>query len=184
MSLWYIFGIALGLAMDAFAVSVSAGIQVTALDRGHVTRLALSFGFFQFFMTVIGWLAGRGLSRWLTTVDHWVAFGLLLLIGGKMLWDSFRPEDAVCKDPTRGWLLLTLSVATSIDALAVGLSLALVAVSIWTASVVIGVIAALLSAVGALFGCRLGRRFGRWAERFGGLVLIGIGIKILVDHLA
>jgi putative Mn2+ efflux pump MntP len=183
MSFWYIVGIAFGLAMDAFAVSVAAGIQVAALDRGHVARLAFSFGFFQFFMTVIGWLAGRGLSRWLTAFDHWVAFGLLILIGGKMLWDSFRSDDTACKDPTRGWMLLTLSIATSIDALAVGLSLALIAVSIWTASVVIGIVAALLSAVGAIFGSRLGRRFGVWAERFGGLVLIGIGIKILVDHM-
>lgn len=183
MGLWYIFGVALGLAMDAFAVSVAAGIRVTALDRGHVLRLALSFGFFQFLMTVLGWLAGRGLSQWLTAVDHWVAFGLLLLIGAKMLWDSFRTDDTSCKDPTRGWMLLTLSVATSIDALAVGLSLALIAVSIWTASIVIGVVAALLSAVGAVFGSRLGCRFGVWAERFGGLVLIAIGVKILVDHL-
>jgi len=183
MNFWYILGIAIGLAMDAFAVSVAAGIQVRALERGHVLRLAFSFGFFQFFMTVLGWVAGRGLSRWLTAVDHWAAFALLMLIGGKMLWDSFRSDDATCKDPTRGWMLLTLSVATSIDALAVGLSLALIAVSVWTASVVIGVVAALLSAVGALFGCRLGRRFGVWAERFGGLILIAIGVRILVDHL-
>ncbi len=169
--------------MDAFAVSVAAGIQVPKLDRGHVLRLAVSFGFFQFLMTVLGWLAGRGLSRWLTAVDHWIAFGLLVVIGGKMLWDSFRAEDVECKDPTRGWMLLTLSVATSIDALAVGLSLALIAASIWTAGLVIGVVAALLSVVGAVFGSRLGCRFGVWAERFGGLVLIGIGIKILIDHI-
>ncbi len=184
MSLWYILGIALGLAMDAFAVSVAAGIQLAALDRGHVLRLAFSFGFFQFFMTVAGWLAGRGLSQWLTAVDHWVAFGLLTLIGGKMLWDSFRSGGTSCKDPTRGWMLLTLSIATSIDALAVGLSLALIEVSIWTAGAVIGVVAALLSAAGAVFGSRLGCRLGVWAERFGGLVLIGIGGRILIDHLA
>lgn len=184
MSFWYILGIALGLAMDAFAVSLAAGVQVTAIKRGHVLRLALSFGFFQFFMTVVGWLAGRGLSQWLAAVDHWVAFGLLALIGGKMLWDSFGPSENRCQDPTRGWMLLTLSVATSIDALAVGIGLAFLDVSIWTSSIMIGIVAALLSAVGVLFGCRLGRRFGVWAERFGGLVLIGIGIKILVDHLS
>ena len=100
-----------------------------------------------------------------------------------MLWESFRPVDEAVRDPTRGWALLLLSVATSIDALAVGLSLALIEVSIWLPAVVIGVVAAILSAVGAVFGSRLGRRFGVWAERFGGVVLIAIGIKIVVDHL-
>ncbi len=184
MTFWYVLGIALGLAMDAFAVSVAAGIQVPKLNAGHVGRLALSFGFFQFMMTVLGWLAGRGLSRWVEAVDHWVAFGLLLAIGGKMLWEPFRPADGREKDPTRGWLLLTLAIATSIDALAVGLSLAFLDVSIWMPSIVIGIVAAVLSALGAMFGSRLGRRFGVWAERFGGLVLIAIGVKILVDHLS
>ncbi len=184
MSFWYLIGLALGLAMDAFAVSVAAGIQVTKLDYGHVARLALSFGFFQFMMPVLGWLAGRGLSRWLSAVDHWIAFGLLVVIGSRMLWESFRTPGCGVKDPTRGWKLLTLSIATSIDALAVGLSLALLDVSIWVPSIVIGVVAAVLSALGAFFGSRLGCWFGVWAERFGGLVLIGIGVKILVDHLA
>ncbi len=183
MSFWYTLGIALGLAMDAFAVSVAAGIQIAVLRSRHVVRLALSFGFFQFFMPVLGWLAGRSLARWLEAVDHWVAFGLLVVIGGKMLWESVRPADDPARDPTRGWTLLILSVATSIDALAVGLSLAFLEVSIWVPSLVIGLVAAVLSALGALFGCRLGRRFGLWAERFGGLVLIGIGVKIVLDHL-
>jgi manganese efflux pump family protein len=169
--------------MDACAVSVAAGIQVAKLNYRHVSRLALSFGFFQFLMPVIGWFAGRGLSRWLGAVDHWIAFALLVAIGGKMLWESFRSSDDPARDPTRGWTLLILSVATSIDALAVGLSLAFLEVSIWTPSLVIGVVAALLSALGAVFGSRLGRRFGVWAERFGGLVLIGIGVRILLSHL-
>ncbi len=183
MSFWYLIGIALALAMDAFAVSLAAGTQVAKLDVGHVARLALSFGFFQFMMPVLGWLAGRGLSRWLAAFDHWIAFGLLAVIGGKMLWESFRSSDCEVKDPTRGWRLLTLAIATSIDALAIGLGLALLDVSIWIPSVVIGVVAALLSALGAFIGARLGCWFGVWAERFGGLVLVGIGVKILVDHL-
>jgi putative Mn2+ efflux pump MntP len=183
MSFWYTLALALGLAMDAFAVSVAAGVQIPSLNRWHVARLAVSFGAFQFLMPVIGWLAGRSLSKWLQAFDHWVAFGLLALIGGKMLWESFRPTAESCKDPTRGWTLLMLSVATSIDALAVGLSLAFLEVSVWIPSLVIGVVAAVLSALGALFGCRLGQRFGVWAERFGGLVLIAIGVKIVVDHL-
>lgn len=183
MSFWYLIGIALALAMDAFAVSLASCCRLRRLDAGHVARLALTFGFFQFMMTVLGWLAGRGLSRWISAVDHWVAFVLLAVIGGRMLWESFRPSEGSSKDPTRGWMLLTLAVATSIDALAVGLSLALLSVSIWTPSIVIGVVAAALSAGGALFGSRLGKRFGVWAERFGGVVLIGIGIRILLDHL-
>ena len=183
MSFWYLMGIAFALAMDAFAVSLASCCRLPRVNAGHVARLALAFGFFQFLMPVIGWLAGRGLSRWLTAFDHWVAFGLLALIGGKMLWESFRPSESGGQDPTRGWMLLTLAIATSIDALAVGLSLAVLDVSIWVPSIVIGIVAAVLTVIGALFGSRLGRRFGVWAERFGGVVLIGIGIRILVSHL-
>jgi len=135
-------------------------------------------------MPVIGWLAGRGLSRWLGAFDHWVAFLLLVFIGGKMIWESGRPSETGRGDTTRGWMLLTLGVATSLDALAVGLSLAFLEVSIWGASLVIGAVAAILTAVGALFGSQLGRRFGVWAERFGGMVLVGIGLNILISHLA
>jgi putative Mn2+ efflux pump MntP len=184
MSFWYLMGIALGLAMDAFAVSLASCCRLPRVNVGHVVRLALTFGFFQFLMPVIGWFAGRGFSRWLTAVDHWVAFGLLALIGGKMLWESFRHSEGPAQDPTRGWMLLTLAVATSIDALAVGLSLAFLDESIWWPSIVIGIVAAVLTAIGAVFGSRLGRRFGVWAERFGGLVLIGIGVRILLSHLA
>jgi putative Mn2+ efflux pump MntP len=169
--------------MDAFAVSVAACVRVAKVNLGHVTRLALSFGFFQFLMPVLGWLAGRGLSRWLEAVDHWIAFVLLAAIGGKMLWESFRPSGGPVRDHTRGWMLLTLSIATSIDALAVGFSMGFLETSIWVPSVIIGVVAAVITAIGAVFGSRLGCRFGVWAERFGGLVLIAIGVKILVDHL-
>ena len=99
MSFWYLMGIALALAMDAFAVSLASCCRLPRVNVGHVARLALSFGFFQFLMPVVGWLAGRGLSRWLTAFDHWVAFGLLALIGGKMLWESFRPPEAGVRTP-------------------------------------------------------------------------------------
>jgi len=101
-----------------------------------------------------------------------------------MIWESGRPSETGRGDTTRGWMLLTLGVATSLDALAVGLSLAFLEVSIWGASLVIGAVAAILTAVGALFGSQLGRRFGVWAERFGGMVLVGIGLNILISHLA
>ncbi len=183
MSLAYLLLIAVGLAMDAFAVSTACGVQIAVVRYGHVLRVALAFGFFQFMMPVIGWFAGSTFSGWLEAVDHWVAFGLLTVIGVRMIWESFREEETPDRDPTRGWHLLVLAVATSIDALAVGLGLAFLGVSIWIPSLVIGIVAAILSAVGALFGCRLGRRFGVWAERAGGLVLIGIGVKILIEHL-
>jgi putative Mn2+ efflux pump MntP len=184
VSFWFLVGLAVGLAMDAFAVSVASCCRLPQINVGHVYRLALSFGFFQFLMPVLGWLAGRGLSRWLGAADHWVTFVLLAAIGGKMLWDSFRPTEGPARDPTRGWMLLTLAIATSLDALAVGLSLALIDVSIWLPSVVIGIVATALTAIGSVFGSRLGRRFGVWAERFGGVVLIGIGVRILVSHLS
>ncbi len=185
MSLPYLLLIALSLAMDAFAVSTACGVQIGVVRYRQVLRVALAFGFFQFIMPVIGWLAGSVLSSWLLAVDHWVAFGLLALIGARMMWESFRHNpSAPAKDPTRGWNLLVLAVATSIDALAVGISFAFLGTSIWFPSLVIGIVAAVLSAIGALFGCRLGHRFGVWAERAGGLVLIGIGVRILVEHLA
>ena len=183
MSFPYLLLIALSLAMDAFAVSTACGVQIGVIRYGFVLRVALAFGFFQFAMPVIGWLAGSTFSAFLQAWDAYVAFGLLVLIGGRMMWESFRDDSAAAKDPTRGWNLLILAVATSIDALAVGLSLAFLDVSIWFPAVVIGIVAAILSAVGALFGCRLGHSFGVWAERAGALVLIGIGVRILVQHL-
>src|SRR3990172_10342713 len=140
-------GLAVGLAMDAFAVSVASCCRLPRINVGHVCRLALSFGFFQFLMPVLGWLAGRGLSRWLGAMDNWVALGLIAAIGGKMIWDSFRPGEGMARDPTRGWMLLTLAIATSVDALAVGLSLALLDTSIWVPSVVIGIVAAVLTPI-------------------------------------
>ena len=168
--------------MDAFAVSTACGVQIGAVRYGFVLRVALAFGFFQFIMPVIGWYAGSTFSTWVQAVDHWIAFGLLGVIGARMIWQSFRDDKSPGKDPTRGWNLLVLAIATSIDALAVGLSLAFLNTSIWFPSLVIGIVAAVLSAIGALFGCRLGHRFGVWAERAGGLVLIGIGVRILVQH--
>ncbi len=177
--------IAVGLAMDALAVAIAAGISLKALNRGHVARMALAFGFFQALMPILGWLAGRTVEAYVSAFDHWVAFGLLVFLGGKMLWQAAHggEEGAERADPTRGLTLLMLSVATSIDALAVGLSLAFLRVSIWTPSLVIGLVCAVLTALGVRFGSALGPRFGRWAEGFGGLVLVGIGVKIVLSHL-
>lgn len=177
-------GLAVGLAMDAFAVSIAAGLALKTVTPRHVFRLAFHFGLFQFMMPVVGWLAGSTLAAQIGGIDHWLAFGLLGFVGGKMLWES-RGEDSAEQngDPTRGLKLLTLSVATSIDALAVGMSMAFVGVSVWVPSVVIGVITAALSAIGVFFGARIGSRWGQWAEVLGGGVLILIGLKILTEHL-
>jgi len=184
MDWWYVIGIAFGLAMDAFA-AIAAGLAIRKINARHIFRLAFHFGLFQFVMPVLGWLAGQTLHQWISAFDHWIAFVLLGFIGGKMIWESFGSEEhrGDKGDPTRGWLLLTLSIATSIDALAVGLSLAFLRVSIWGPSVVIGIVAAGMTALGMTFGSRLGARFGKWAERAGGLVLAGIGVRILVSHL-
>ena len=177
-------GISVGLAMDALAVSIVAGLTVALVTPRHVFRLAFHFGLFQFMMPIFGWLAGREFVAYVSAYDHWVAFGLLAAVGGKMLWEARTEKEPDLKgDPTRGLMLVTLSVATSIDALAVGLSMAFLRVSVWFPSVVIGIVAATLSTVGILFGSRLGSRWGRRAEAAGGCILILIGVRILASHL-
>lgn len=180
---WYIVGIAVGLAMDAFAVAIAAGIKLAPVGRRQTFRLAFHFGLFQAMMPLLGWMAGASIAAHIHAVDHWMAFALLGYVGIKMLWESRREKSAAASDPTRGWMLVGLSVATSIDALAVGLSMALLEVSIWIPSLVIGLVAAAFTTVGILGGSRLGRRWGRLAEAAGGCVLLAIGVKVLADHL-
>lgn len=176
--------VALGLAMDAFAVAIATGLVVVPLTGRHVFRLSFHFGLFQFLMPVIGWAAGATLASRVGRFDHWIAFVLLGFIGGKMLWESFRGEHEERQgDPTRGLSLVMFSIATSLDALAVGVSLGCARVSIWLPSVIIGLVAGAMTMVGIRFGARLGKAVGRWAERGGGLVLIGIGAKMLVSHV-
>ena len=180
-----ILGVAVGLAMDAFAVSIVAGLSIERLTHRHVFRLAFHFGLFQFMMPVLGWWAGQSVAEYIGAYDHWIAFTLLGIIGGKMLWEARSGREPKTRsDPTRGWMLITLSIATSIDALAVGLSMAFLGVSIWLPSVVIGIVAAAITVMGICFGSRFGRKGGLWAQLFGGMVLIGIGIRILFLHLS
>ena len=125
-SWWTLLGISLALAMDAFAVSVATGLAVAPVTARHTFRMAFHFGLFQFLMPVLGWFAGRGSADWIGSANDWVAVALLALVGGKMLWEARgEEENRSAADPTRGWMLVTLSVATSLDALAVGFSLAL-----------------------------------------------------------
>jgi putative Mn2+ efflux pump MntP len=185
MSELTLIGIALGLAMDAFAVSIGVGLTLQRVGARQTFRLAWHFGLFQALMPIIGWLAGLTIADMIATVDHWIAFGLLAAIGGKMLYESFRREDEATevKDPTRGVSLVVLSIATSIDALAVGLSLALLQVDIWYPAVVIGVVAGALTTLGLQLGGRFGAWLGRRMETVGGIVLILIGVRILAEHL-
>lgn len=184
MSTLTLIGIALGLAMDAFAVAIGAGLQLCQVTKRQTFRLAWHFGLFQAFMPILGWLAGLTLVDYIAPVDHWIAFGLLAFIGGKMIYEAFKQEEEADRcDPTKGWTLVMLSIATSIDALAVGLSLAILGVDIWYPALVIGVVAGVLTMLGLELGTRFGGLLGRRVEIVGGVILIGIGLKILIEHL-
>ena len=176
--------IAFGLAMDAFAVSITSGITIRYLRIKHALRIGIFFGLFQAVMPLIGWLAGRSLRDFISGVDHWIAFGLLSLIGCKMIYESFKMESSEKEsNPLNVYVLLVLSVATSIDALAVGISFAFLRISIAAPIIVIGAVTFLLSFLGTFVGNRLGHFFEKKIEIVGAFILIGIGIKILVDHL-
>jgi putative Mn2+ efflux pump MntP len=187
MDWWNLLALAAALAMDAFAVAVVAGLTLESLTKRHVFRLSFHFGLFQGLMPAIGWAAGVAVHRYLAAFDHWVAFGLLAFVGGRMIYSaSFgnRENAGPSADPTRGWSLVLLSVATSIDALAVGLSLALLGSTILVPVLVIGVVAAGFTITGLYLGRRIGSAWGRKIEILGGVILIGIGIKIVVEQLA
>jgi len=185
MPFWTIFLIAIGLAMDCFAVSLGVGTAGTAVGLRPTFRLFFHFGLFQGGMTLLGWLAGKTVVSYIASVDHWVAFGLLIFVGVRMILGGLRKEgeEPAIPDPSRGMTLVMLSIATSIDALAVGLSLALLDVNVFWAALLIGGVSAALSLVGLLLGNQLGLRFGKSMEVLGGIILIGIGIRVLVTHL-
>jgi putative Mn2+ efflux pump MntP len=175
--------ISLSLAMDAFAVCLGAGTTGQADSPRPTFRLAFHFGLFQFIMPVLGWFAGTTIVRYIAAYDHWVAFILLAYVGGRMVWSGFHLDGEVQKnDPSRGWTLVLLSIAVSIDALAVGFSLGMVGVTIWYPAVVIGIVTGLVSWLGLRLGGKLGGKFGKRMEIIGGLVLIGIGMRILLVH--
>ena len=174
--------IAIGLAMDAFAVSIAKGISVNHNRRRSAILLASLFGGFQALMPVIGWLAGLGLRDIIMGIDHWIAFGLLGIIGAKMIYDSTKSEDGKEENITL-LIALTLAVATSIDALMVGLSFAFLEESILIPILIIGIVTFVLSLAGFKFGSGMGRVFGKRIKVLGGLILIFIGIRILAEHL-
>jgi putative Mn2+ efflux pump MntP len=187
MDIATLMGTALALAMDAFAVAVASGVSLQIVSPRQTFRLAWHFGFFQALMPIIGWSGGLTVRPLIEHYDHWVAFVLLALVGGHMIleaMDKKKEEERPRNDPTRGLRLVMLSVATSIDALAVGLSLALLKISIWLPALVIGAVATIGTAAGLHLGKKAGAssRLGSYAEVTGGLVLIAIGLKVLYEH--
>ena len=186
MEILSIFAIAVGLAMDAFAVSVAAGIKLGSKAQiRHTFRLAFNFGFFQFMMTVLGWYSGSSVERIIKAYDHWVAMALLVFIGGKMIFDSVRDNissEPEC-DPSKGINVLILSIATSIDAFAVGISLGVLNSEIWYPSIIIGLVAALFTVAGIKLGGRIGIKFSHKIGIIGGIILILIGMKIFAEHI-
>lgn len=185
MALLTVIGIAFALAVDAFTVALAVGATIKPLTGRHCFRLGWHFGLFQFLMPVVGWLAGSSAQRYISAYDHWVAAALLFIVGGRMIYTAFRADDPELKgDPTRGMTLVVLSVATSIDALAIGVTLAALQVAILYPSVIIGLIAGAMTLAGMLIGVRLGRLFAGFMPGIGGLVLCAIGLKILLDHFS
>jgi manganese efflux pump family protein len=173
--------IALSMSMDAFAVCLGAGTQEGTSGPRPIFRLAFHFGLFQFLMPVIGWFAGTSVLRYITAYGQWVAFGLLAFVGIRMVRSGLDPNSAGPKNnPSRGWTLVLLAFATSIDALAIGFSLGLIGVTIWYPAFVIGVVTGLVSWMGILLGNRLGARFGKRMEIIGGIILILMGIRIVL----
>jgi len=186
LELIHTLGLAVALAMDAFAVAVAAGVTLKSVSPRQTFRLAWHFGLFQAMMPVVGWSAGLTVRSHIEAYAHWAAFALLVFVAQGMLRSAFRGEknEATAKDPTRGMTLVVLSVATSIDALAVGLSLSMINISIWTPALVIGLVAGAFTTAGMHLGKMIGSvaKLGRWAEMTGGVVLLAIGLNILWDN--
>ena len=181
-----ILAIAVALAMDAFAVSIATGVNLKNVNSRQLFRLSWHFGLFQALMPIIGWSAGLSIRRYIEHYDHWIAFGLLAFVGVHMIKEAFQDgkSEKPIKDYTKGMTLVMLSVATSIDALAVGFSLSLLKISIWMPALIIGIVAGTFTLIGMRIGERIGaaKRLSLYAETIGGVVLIGIGLNILHEH--
>ncbi|WP_036485591.1 manganese efflux pump MntP family protein [Myxosarcina sp. GI1] len=176
--------LALGLAADAFAVSLASGFTIKYLKLNKILKIAVFFGVFQFLMTFGGWLIGLSFREFISEIDHWLAFGLLFVLGSKMIYESNQEEDKKSKfNPLEVYTLIALSIATSIDALAVGISLSILKIQIMLTAVVVGVITFNLSAIGVCLGHYFGNLHQNKVEFAGGAILILIGSKILLEHL-
>lgn len=182
MGIISVFMIAIGLAMDSLAVSISGGIVMRPFCMRQSMRLALTMGIFQGGMTLLGWLLGVSFSSYITAFDHWIAFVLLSFLGGKMIYESFGEEETSISSFSAK-TLITIGIATSIDALAVGVSMAFLKTSIYFPAFIIGFVTFSLSLIGVISGYKFGKIKGVNVELLGGIILIAIGIKILIEHL-
>jgi len=185
MTFFALFFIAVGVSADAFAVALTKGLHMRRFNLRNALIIAATFGVFQAVMPLLGWLLGSQFAQYISGFDHWIAFGLLALVGGKMLWEAFSAHEDKERDYERinARELLILAFATSIDALAVGVTLAFVEVSIIGAIALIGATTLVLSFAGVVIGRRVGAKFGKPAEIAGGVILILIGTNILLTHL-
>ncbi len=184
MDIISIFFVAIGLSMDAFAVAISNGIVLKEVTFKEMFKIGLFFGIFQGVMPVIGWFCGKTFSNYIVNIDHFVAFGVLAFIGGSMIREALKGEDnEEVKEPNSLKVILLMSVATSIDALAVGVSFAMINTNILIPAIMIGVITFIISSIGVFIGKKAGDLFKKKAEIIGGIILILIGLKILIEHL-
>jgi putative Mn2+ efflux pump MntP len=187
MSILSILGIAVALAMDAFAVSIAVGISLKKISARQTFRLSWHFGLFQALMPVLGWWVGSAVQDFVQSWAHWIAFGLLAAVGTNMLREAIQfdhESDEPRKDSTKGLTMVILSIATSIDALAVGFSMSMLKISIITPAIVIGIVAAAFTITGMHLGKKVAafQRLSVYAELLGGVVLWGIGLNILYEH--
>ena len=172
--------------MDVFAVSIATGVTLKRIDVRQAFRMSWHFGLFQAVMPIVGWSAGLTVRSFIEKYDHWAAFTLLAFVGMHMIREAFKEDNEISskKDPTRGMVLIILSIATSIDALAVGFTFSLLKISIWIPAIIIGIVSILFSIIGLKIGKGLGKisSVSKYAEITGGIVLILIGVKILYEH--
>ena len=175
--------IAIGLAMDVFAVSLGAGTNPNVRGPRPLFRLSYHFGLFQFLMTLIGWGVGSVVENFMASLDHWCAFGLLAFIGGKMIKEGFgNDEEIAIQNPSKGLTLISLSIATSLDALAVGVSFGMLQISILYPALLIGFVSCAMSLSGIMLGNFFGKKFGKRMEIVGGVILVIIGLRIVMSH--
>lgn len=185
MEIFTIVLIAIGLSFDTFAVSVSSGLILRKIDFFNATKIAVTLAIFQAAMPVVGWIAGSGIKGYAENFDHWIAFGILTILGGKMIYESFKtdPEDRSF-NPLDIRVMIGMAIATSIDALIVGFSFALLNYKIVISVGIIGIVTYIVAMLGMLFGKKIGARMGRRMEILGGIMLFLIGLKILIEHLS
>ncbi len=183
MDLITIIFIAVGLAMDAFAVSISNGIISKESKLNLGLKLGFFFGGFQALMPILGWWAAYSIKDYIVEIDHWIAFVLLSFIGGKMIYEAFSKKENESQPKLKLYTILILSIATSIDALAVGITFTFLEIDILLPAIIIGVVSFIMSFIGVLLGAKFSKIFGNKIEVIGGLILISIGIKILIEHI-